>query len=75
VSALVAISNGAGLNRVVLQEDEAGGVYAFAFEREDSSFPEWDYLLEGWAAAKDFCRERWGVDPSTWEPTNERPNS
>jgi hypothetical protein len=73
VTSYCAKTNTQGLDRVVLQEDS--GVYAFAFERPDSLFPEWDYLLDTLAEAKEFCMERWGVPLDSWEPSSERPNS
>ncbi len=50
-------------------------MYAFAFERPDSPFPEWDYFLESLSEAKEFCLERWGVPLESWEASAERPNS
>jgi hypothetical protein len=74
VSGLSSITNTAGFHRIVLQADGAH-VYAFAFERAGSPFPEWDYLLDSWEEAREFCRERWGVPPDSWQPTNEQPDS
>ena len=64
-------TNTAGLNRVTIENDGAGW-YAFGFEDDAPSAPQWDYWFESLAEAKEFCFERWGVPMTSWVATDER---
>ena len=71
MGAIVSAKNTAGLDRVVIEEEE-GGCYAFGFEAPAPSKPEWDYWFETKVDAEQFCLMRWGVPSDTWAETDER---
>ena len=68
---LCSTENTAGFNRLLIESDGHGGFYAFAFERAESAFPEWDYLLDDIDDAKAFCLETWGAPLESWRTTDE----
>jgi hypothetical protein len=74
MGSLCSTRNLAGFNRLVIEDVGQGGVYAFAFERADSAFPEWDYLLRDLDEAKAFCLETWGSPLDSWSATAEAPS-
>ena len=61
----VSSKNDKGFAKTVLEVDD-GGVACFAFEREDSVYPEWDYWEQDLEAAKAMCLDLWGVPTVSW---------
>ena len=51
--------------RIVL-EPHSEGTYIFVFEREDSSFPERDELVDSMSSAKECCEQDYGTKPTSW---------
>ena len=71
MGAIVSSTNTAGLDRVVIEEDD-GGYFAFGFEAPAPSMPEWDCWFETTIDAKQFCLVRWGVPSDAWAESDER---
>ena len=61
----ISSKNDKGFAKTVLEVDD-GGVACFAFEREDSAYPEWDYWEQDLETAKAMCLDLWGVPTASW---------
>ena len=71
MGAFLSATNTAGLDRVII-EDEEGGSFAFGFITSRPSIPEWDYWFQTKVEARQFCLVHWGVPLDTWAETDER---
>jgi len=55
----------AGAHRIILEEHPEG-VYIFLFEKEESKFPEKDYLQDDLNIAMEICERDYGVPKDAW---------
>lgn len=61
----ISATNDKGFAKTVLEVDDSG-MACFAFERADSSYPEWDYWEQDIETAKAMCLDLWGVPTQSW---------
>ena len=64
--ALQAIVDKEGVYRVVIQQRNEGA-YMYIYEREDSAYPEWDYLQDDVDMAMYACNKDYGVTRDQWK--------
>lgn len=70
----ISTQNAVGFDRVILEEDDAVGVYIYVYETPSSKTPEQDQLQDDLEMAQYACRKDFGIPRNSWRPTNKQPN-